>query len=138
MLENNPGKQKVSFVKPPPGVPAMPKWLKGEAAQEWRRVVPVLDAMGVLSTLDRAVLSDYCVTWAQIVRIERSLEADAAVVPGRADIGGTVRHPLWSVLNQLRQRLHKSCDLLGLAPAPRGRIEMPEQPIEDDPEHLLD
>lgn len=136
-LEGNAGKRELSAVKPPPGVPEMPKWLKGEGEAEWNRVIPILDSMGVLSVLDRAVIADYCTVWAQLVRVDSLLdEADALNEGARGQ--EWVKNPLWSIANQLRQRFHKACDLLGLAPGPRGRLDVPEKPIEDDSLGILD
>lgn len=137
-LANNPGKSRIDTVKPPPGVPDMPAWLNGEAAAEWGRVIPILDSMGVLSRLDRAVVADYCTVWAQLVRVERELSESESLTEGRSDRGEWVKNPLWSIANQLRQRFHKGCDLLGLAPGPRGRLDVPDKPLGDDPDGILD
>jgi P27 family predicted phage terminase small subunit len=137
-IEGNPGKRHLDAVKPPPGVPEIPKWLKGEAADEWGRIVPILDSMGVLSRLDRAVIADYCTVWAQLVRVESELADSEAITETRSNNDQMVRHPLWSVANQLRQRFDRKCELLGLAPGPRGRLDVPDKPLEDDGLGILD
>lgn len=40
--------------------PDMPDWLDAEAQQEWHRVVPDLLKLGLVSTLDRQALAQYC------------------------------------------------------------------------------
>ena len=138
-LEGNAGKRDLTGpVKPPPGVPEMPKWLNAVAADEWNRIVPILDSMGVLSMLDRAVIADYCTVWSQLVRVEGELASADAITETRSDSDGMVKHPLWSVANQLRQRFDKKCEMLGLAPGPRGRLDVPEKPLEDDSLGILD
>lgn len=137
-LANNPGKRNLDVVKPPPGVPDMPPWLKAEASDEWKRIVPILDSMGVLSRLDRAVVADYCTVWAQLVRVETQLADADALTDTRSDSEGMVKNPLWSVANQLRQRFDKKCEMLGLAPGPRGRLDVPDKPLDDDPDGILD
>jgi P27 family predicted phage terminase small subunit len=137
-LNNNPGKREIEAVKPPPGVPEMPNWLCGEAAAEWGRIIPILDAMGVLSLLDRAVIADYCTVWSQLVRVERELSGADVLTETRSDSEGMVKNPLWSVANQLRQRFDRKCEMLGLAPGPRGRLDVPEKPVDDDALGILD
>jgi phage terminase small subunit len=53
--------------------PAMPTWLDAEARAEWRRVVPELRRLRLLSMLDRVLLAAYCVghsSWHAMVRAE--------------------------------------------------------------------
>ena len=135
-LDGNPGKRSVTVVKPPPGVPEKPPWLAGEASDEWDRVIPILDSMGVLSRLDRSAISDYCTVWGRLVQAEREIGSGSLLVQGQK--GEMVRNPLLSEANQLRQRFGKYCDLLGLAPAPRGRLDIPDKGLDDDPHGLLD
>lgn len=135
-LENNPGKGRLDVVKPPPGVPEKPPWLQGEASAEWDRVIPILDAMGVLSRLDRSAVSDYCTVWGRLVWCEQRIQSTDLLLKGQK--GELVRNPLLSEANQLRQRFGRYCDLLGLAPAPRGRLDVPDRGADDDPHGLLD
>lgn len=137
-LAGNPGKRQLDRIKPPPGVPAKPSWLIGEASDEWDRVIPILDSTGVLSLLDRAVVADYCMIWSDICRVSDELVGASSIVEGRRDRGPT-KNVLWSILNGLRQRFDKKCELLGLAPTPRGRLDVPagDDPFYD-PHGLLD
>ncbi|HNY41108.1 MAG TPA: phage terminase small subunit P27 family [Bryobacteraceae bacterium] len=136
-LDGNPGKRPIGGLRPPPGVPDRPVSLQGEARAEWDRIVPVLDSMGVLSILDRAVIADHCEAWGQICRINAELAGLPSVIEGRRG-GELVKDVRWSVLNALRQRFHKSCELLGLAPSPRGRLDVPDRGLDEDPHGLLD
>ncbi len=137
-LAGNPGKRQLDTIKAPPGVPTKPIWLIGEASDEWDRVIPILDSTGLLSLLDRAVVADYCRIWGDICRVSEELTAAPSITEGRRDRGPT-KNVLWSILNGLRQRFDKKCELLGLAPAPRGRLDVPtgDDPY-FDPHGLLD
>jgi P27 family predicted phage terminase small subunit len=135
-LHGNPGKRDLHVPKPPPGVPDRPEWLKGEASEEWGRVVPILDSMGVLSRLDRAVIADYCRVWGMLVKVETELENTNLMVKGQKD--ELVRNPLFSVANQLRQRFHKCCDLIGLSPGTRSKLDVSDKSADEDPHGLLD
>ncbi len=138
-LENNPGKRRIPEpVKPPPGVPDMPKGMPKLAIEEWARVVPILDKMGVLSVLDRAGLADYCLCVARVGELERAIGKQGIAVKGRYRGDRQIKHPLFAVVRQYRASLQRWCDLFGFAPGPRGRLDVPEQPANDDPEGLLD
>jgi phage terminase small subunit len=56
-------------VKPGPpferGAPTPPDWISDEARDEWARVVPELEALGVLRLVDQAALVAYTETWSR-------------------------------------------------------------------------
>ena len=61
------GKRKLNTEEPQPPVtpaPRAPSWLSKEAKKEWRRLAPVLGAIGVLTTTDADALAGYCEAWA--------------------------------------------------------------------------
>jgi P27 family predicted phage terminase small subunit len=61
-LRGNPGKRKVNEGEPElqPGDPVMPPRLSEAAQAEWRAIVPILRAMGLLTPADGAALAAYC------------------------------------------------------------------------------
>jgi len=139
LLDANPGKRRLPEpVKPPPGVPSMPAGLSAVAREEWERVVPILDKMGVLSVLDRAALADYCLCVARVAELEMLIDKRGSGIRGRNRSDRFVKNPLFAVVRQYRASLQRWCDLFGFAPGPRGRLDVPEQPANDDPEGLLD
>lgn len=62
ILAGNPGKRRLParVAKGPRGLTDPPPGLTRHAAEEWRRVAPELDQLGLLTTVDRAVLESYC------------------------------------------------------------------------------
>lgn len=125
-------------VKPPPGVPEMPAGMPRGAVDEWGRVVPILDSMGVLSILDRAALADYCICVARCWDLEQLIgdEGFTKKASNRAD--GPAKSPLFTILRMYRGSLQRWCELFGLAPGPRGRLDVPEKPEAEDAEGILD
>lgn len=98
------------------GRPTRPASLTGEAVKEWNRVVPELDAMGILMKADRALLIQYCQTWADWEELDRKLKETGKLVKGAR--GNLVRNPLWSLrrealidLMELRRSLVLGPDL---------------------------
>jgi P27 family predicted phage terminase small subunit len=125
---------------PSGGAPASPPWLSREAKAEWRRIVPELERLSLLSTLDRAVLADWCSTWGHWVEVSRLLDTSAATAPDPTHpdrpSGGLRRHPLWSVYVSLSSQLSSLAKELGLSPAARARMTVPE--IEPPDDGILD
>lgn len=71
-LEGNRGKRALNSKEPMPelGEPEMPDRLAPLAQQEWRRIVPELLALGVLSKLDQKALAGYCSAYARHCQAE--------------------------------------------------------------------
>ncbi len=64
-LEGNPGKRRIpKDIGGPPSDPGPPDHLDDYAREEWARVATGLEAMGVLTEVDRAALSAYCDAYA--------------------------------------------------------------------------
>src|SRR5262252_9861335 len=69
---------RINWLEPdaPKGTPAMPDWLAGEAAAEWSRIVPMIQALGVLSTSDGPALAVYCQAHAEARQAEALIARD--------------------------------------------------------------
>ncbi|MGR6997213.1 P27 family phage terminase small subunit [Yinghuangia aomiensis] len=82
-LRGNPGKRRArEFVNPSPGIPDTPEWLDGRALDEWNRLIPILDSMGVLSPADGNALAAYCVSCATYVEAVAILREKGVLVEG--------------------------------------------------------
>ena len=99
--------------------PEMPDDLDGEAAAEWERIVPEIEAMGLIATLDRGVLIRYCRGWAAWVDLDEKLRSTGLLVQGARD--GLVRNPLWMMRSDVEATLEALGKQLGLTPAARLR-----------------
>lgn len=58
---------------PPSKIPSCPQHLIKDAKQEWRRVVKILDSIGILTDLDRSTLAEYCDSYGKWVILKREL-----------------------------------------------------------------
>lgn len=96
--------------------------LQKDAAAEWRAVVPVLDHQGLLATVDRGVLIDYCLCWARLLECERAISREGLVTAGQK---GAVRNPKTITAAQYRAALRNYRAVLGLSPSDRGRLAPP-------------
>lgn len=108
--------------------PTMPRDLPDEAKAEWRRVVPLIEQMGLLTKLDRAVLIRYCRAWAEWVELDAQLAATGKLVKGQK--GNLVRNPLWLMRQDVEKTVTELSRQLGLSPAARARSGVKHQPPE--------
>ncbi len=136
--EGNPSKRPVkdSAVLPPSAL-REPDWSTFEdevaidASVLWRQLAPTLARAVGLVGEQQVTLEEYCVTVARIRQGERAIARDGMVVPGA--MGGSVKNPWTTVLNQYRSHLRSLIGELGLSPASATRITRPESSDEDDP-----
>src|SRR6476620_7381333 len=82
VLDGNPGRRPLNECEPaaPQGVPECPDWLSDEAKAEWKRVIPELQMMGLLSSADRAALAAYCTAWCRWVEAEEMVKKFGTIV----------------------------------------------------------
>ncbi len=116
--------------------PACPSWLDREGKAEWKRVVPELDRLGLLSKLDRAVLAAYCDVWSKFVGLRKVLKDDGLIGVGHR--GRPVKHPGWQMYRDSLSLCLKLWTQLALTPNARLRMEIPEQSQVGSGADLLD
>lgn len=140
--KGNPGRRPLNDREPRPkeGTPTCPAWIKGEAKAEWKRIVPALREIGVLTLVDRAALAAYCQAWAELVDCTKVLQAEGRVAKEPIvdkegeHIGDKIRaHPIVRMQRDAFSRLKTFLAEFGLTPASRSRIKVPEAPSEVDP-----
>lgn len=100
--------------------PHMPATLTEEAKAEWKRVVPELEQMGLLTKVDRGALIRYCTVWADWVDLDEKLQLTGKLIKGRRD--GLVRNPLWLMRNDALAALADLGKQLGLTSTARLRL----------------
>lgn len=138
LLRGNPGRRTLDLsegVQPEVAVPSIPAHLSKEARKEWKRITVELEALGLISRLDRAALAIYCQTWARLVQAELELEkrrasAEAAganefdAVFVQTTPTGFQRE---SMLIRLVGKLQQDCDRylasFGMSPSSRSKVK---------------
>ena len=114
--------------------PPMPRNLPAEAKAEWRRVVPQLESIGLLATIDRGVLIRYCTAWADWIELQGLIQQSGKLLKGAR--GHFVRNPLWFMKQDAEQTLTELGRQLGLTPVARLRAgiahERREGPEEEE------
>jgi P27 family predicted phage terminase small subunit len=130
-LNGNPSKlrladRKVTEPQPPKGKVAPPKWLSKEARKEWRRFVPILRSMKVLTVADTTALAIMCQHVADYVfysaKIDELRNGEGEVA--YTDKGYPVQNPYVNMATTASNMAKKYMSSFGLDPAARTKIEV--------------
>lgn len=136
ILEGNPGGRPI-LAEPEPtrGAPLPPEDLSGEALAEWSRIVPELDAVGLLTVVDRAYLVVYCEAWQTYCDARVMMREYGPLVSGRD--GNLVKNPAAQVMRDSADVMLKYGSRFGLSPSDRTKLgTTPESPSKGDAQIL--
>ena len=134
VLAGNPGNRPLNKAEPRPRavLPKCPPVLQGEAKSEWRRMARKLYDLGLLSEIDGAALTTYCLTWARLVDAEGKLRQHGTVVI--SPNGFPVQSPYLNVATKATEQLVRILVEFGMTPSSRSRIQLPAQPAAGAPD----
>lgn len=122
VIEGNPGKRSMAPPpKAPPARPYCPAWLSKYAKTEWRRVVPELDALGVLTKVDRSALAAYCEAVATFKEATEAIDKVGVLVQGRRK-GDVIKNPALQVQRDAARLIATFSAMFGLSPSDRVRL----------------
>ena len=122
--DGNPGKRAWNDAEPvpPEGLPDCPEHLSVIAADEWHRVARTLYDMGVLTTIDRAVLAAYCQAYGRWVEAERKLQETPQIF--KTPSGYVQQSPWLGIANKALDQMGRCMVELGMTPAARSRVSI--------------
>lgn len=134
LLHGNPSKKPMAAlldekVRPKVEIPSAPAHLTPAAKEEWARVTPHLEALGLISQIDRAVAAAYCQVWGRWVQVEEKIAAlnkkdkkhlDGLV--GDTPSGYKQIHVLLQISNRCVEQMEKLLSHFGMSPASRSRV----------------
>lgn len=130
------GEKSTGGPKPRPMAPKCPRYLSKVARREWRRIVPELDRLGILSSVDGGALEAYCNTYANMVEAQQVLNESGFTFT--TEKGFVAKRPEVAVVEKSMQLLRTFAAELGLSPAARMRMSVSEgEDVEDPMDALL-
>ena len=142
LLRGNPGHQALNKFEVEPrqaeAIPDPPPFLKGYAADEWRRVVVELYRMKLLTIVDTAPLAAYCQAYKRWLTAEDAIETMAdhdPVTKGlaiRTKKGNVAQNPLVLTAATASRDMVRYAAEFGFTPAARSRITAADQRPEED------
>ena len=122
LIEGNPGKRPINGrePKPPTDQPTCPAHLSPTAKAEWKRLAATMNAIGLLTRIDRTVLATYCQAYGRWVEAERKL---AETPPLLKTPAGYVQISPWiTISNKQVELMTRLMAELGLTPSARSRL----------------
>lgn len=124
--------------EPTPDVeaPSCPTWLHPEAKREWRRIIPELEALGLIAKIDRAALAAYCQAYAEWWEMERAIAEHGRVQV--TESGYVAQRPEVAMRNKALDTMRAFLREFGLTPVSRTRVSVPEKPKTDKGNPFLD
>ncbi len=136
-LEGNPGKRAVNKKEPKPivAIPECPQHLVGPARTEWKRATVELATLKIISKVDRAALTAYCMAWGQLVQASNKLKKEGEVII--SDKGGMYQNPWVAIRNRAMDQVVKISAEFGMTPASRARVKTEEPDAEEELEKML-
>jgi P27 family predicted phage terminase small subunit len=138
VLEGNPGKRPLNDKEPQPErkAPRCPSWLEPEAKKEWKRMAKTLEAIGVLTQVDKAAFAGYCQAYARWKEAEEFLSKHGTIF--KTPSGYIQQVPQVAIARNYLQIMKDFCSEFGLTPAARTRIKVDQEAVSsDDPMDAL-
>ncbi len=139
LVLGNPGRRPLPEAEPipPPGRPVVPAELSDAAKQEFGRLCGLLEQMGVLTTVDQALLGAYAAAFGDWLEAEAALrkmgkvvrtplKKVTRVVDGVTTVeetgGYPMPNPFLAIRNKAIDQMYKLGSEFGLSPVARTRI----------------
>jgi P27 family predicted phage terminase small subunit len=130
VLEGMRGHRKLNDREPTPLVmePEMPKHLDAIARREWRRLVPILIRMRVLTEADGVALSNLCTAYSILIKTQRLIDkheaAGTSALLMKSETGYVYQSPLLNIVNQQIGIINGLLAQFGMTPASRTRVSV--------------
>lgn len=102
--------------------PNCPTWLSREGKAEWRRIVPQLEALGLIAKIDRALLAGLCESWSTWVACEKVIRQEGRTF--KSPNGHICQRPEVAIGCKALKDLTRLGAEFGLSPSARSRLEV--------------
>jgi len=116
----------------PEGTAEPPDFLTAEARQEWDRLAPELEAIGLLTVADRGIFAGYCQAWADYLRLTVQLN-DMASWVWESEKGYRQAVPELAMRKEAWTRAVQAGSRLGLDPTARSGLHVELRSKDENP-----
>lgn len=133
LLQGNPGRVKINKKEPQPEIkiPESPMRLEGYAKEEWERITPILERLGLLSDMDASELCFYCQCFGRAKEAEEKIRNSGFLI--KTTNGNVIQNPLIGIANRAMQMAHQFLCQFGMTPASRSGVTATKA----EPQHKL-
>jgi len=137
-------------------IPGCPPQLSKAGKAEWRRIVPLLEAAGLISKVSRAELAAYCAFYARWIKAEKEIEKDGEMIkvadmqkgsepyPRDKETGELIyfiyrKNPWLDISFQCAAEMRKFASGFGLSPASKTKVKatIPKKEVVDPRERFF-
>jgi len=137
LLRGNPGHRAINKAEPKPAADGvvMPSHLGPVAVEKWQQVLPLLQAVKVMTKADVEALARYCDTyeWWLATRARLKSEGDTyPILNDKGEIKYIAQRPEVSIAHKLAAQMRQLEQDFGLNPSARTGLHVQEQKQEDD------
>jgi len=134
LIDGNPGRRAINRKEPKPTaiIPKCPPWLSAAAKKEWRRVVPELERMGLMTIVDAAALTGYCVSWARLIEAQKFIEEHGMFYTVKDKVGqlkSMNKVPHISISEKAMDSMKAFCKEFGFTPSSRSGMIADPVPV---------
>lgn len=138
LLHGNPGHHPLNKnePKPEPLAPKCPGFLDRTAKKEWKRMVELLEPLGLISKLDMAALAAYCQTFSRWAEAEAMIRKQGMLV--KTPNGYPQLSPFLVIANKALEQMKGFAIEFGMTAVSRSKINLPgnDKPKDDFEEYL--
>jgi len=99
----------------------MPAGLPSDVRKLWKDLVPVLDGIEILSSVDASALADFCVCLARLQQCEKDISERGILVDGER---GMVKNPSCQLARQYRVSVQAWASQFCMTPVARARLNV--------------
>jgi len=134
ILEGNAGKRPLPKREPKViGLksPEPPKPLSRRAKMHWRKLVPQLQAVGLIGEIDRDAMGMYCEAQARWSEANQEIQKNGVIVVSPQ--GFPMQSPYLAISNKAFEQMRQLLPEFGMTPSSRTRIETPADLQPDNP-----
>jgi len=137
VLEGNPGKRPLpeNEPKPAPIAPKCPAHLDKQARREWKRVIALLEPLGLINKLNMAALAAYCQVYSRWIEAEKLIRKHGMIV--ESPNGYPQLSPYMTIANKSLNQMKSYMVEFGMTPASMSRIDLKPGEVKDNMESLL-
>lgn len=141
VLEGNPGKRPLSVnePKPKPIPPKCPAWMAPEGKKLWKRLMPELERLGLMTIVDGAAFEAVCQNYATWVKCEKHLKKYGLTMKlyTKARDEYEIPRPEVAIGQKALKSVHTFMTEFGLTPASRVKLGTKPGGEEEDPMEAL-
>lgn len=134
-LQGNPGKRPLNKQEPKFNplidAPSPPGHLNTYAKKEWKRIIPVLTKVRMLTEADLAAIAVYCQAYGRWVEAEKLVKAKGFTTV--TDKGNVIQRPEVGIANTAMRDIVSFAKEFGMTPSSRSNIKVEESINKDEP-----